>query len=67
MTAPAPAPARTVDLRALRRVADHGMFWPVVALLVLLVACGLKSPGFLDVTLRDGHLFGQLIDMLRNH
>jgi ribose/xylose/arabinose/galactoside ABC-type transport system permease subunit len=53
-------------LAALRRAADHGLFWPVVALVVLLVACGLRSPGFLDVTLRDGHLFGQLIDMLRN-
>ncbi len=61
-----PPPTRGLSVQALRRVTDHGIFWPVVALLVLLLACGLKSPGFLDVTLRDGHLFGQLIDLLRN-
>ncbi|TKR24231.1 ABC transporter permease [Cellulomonas hominis] len=69
MTTPTSTPgARGADrgLVLLRRVADHGLLWPVVALVVLIVACGLKSPGFLDVALRDGHLFGQLIDLLRN-
>lgn len=65
-TSSTPTPPRPAPLAALRRVADHGLLWPVVALIVLLLACGLKSPGFLDVTLRDGHLFGQLIDLLRN-
>ena len=50
----------------LRTISGHGMFWPVVALLVLLLACGLRSPGFLDITIRDGHLFGQLVDITRN-
>ncbi|MEP7763475.1 ABC transporter permease [Sanguibacter sp. 25GB23B1] len=49
----------------LRRAFHHRLFWPVVALVVLLLACGLRSPGFLDVSVRDGHLFGQLIDILR--
>ena len=50
----------------LRDVSHHGLFWPVVALVLLIVACGIKSPGFLDVAVRDGHLFGQLVDILRN-
>ncbi len=53
-------------LEVLRRAADHTLFWPVVGLLGLLLACGLKSPGFLDVSVQDGHLFGQVIDLLRN-
>ncbi|WP_136519948.1 ABC transporter permease [Cellulomonas telluris] len=49
-----------------REVTQHGLLWPSVALVVLLLACGVKSPGFLDVTLRDDHLYGQLVDLLRN-
>jgi ribose/xylose/arabinose/galactoside ABC-type transport system permease subunit len=50
----------------LRDIAHHGLFWPVVALVVLILACGLRSPGFLDIEMRDGHLFGQLVDIARN-
>lgn len=46
--------------------AAHSSFWPAVALVILLVACGIKSPGFLSVSVMDGHLFGQLIDIARN-
>ncbi|MEH3078297.1 MAG: ABC transporter permease [Quadrisphaera sp.] len=49
-----------------RRVAGHTLFWPTAALVVLLVACAVASPGFLDVTVRDGALVGQPIDLLRN-
>lgn len=48
------------------RVAKHHLFWPVVALLALWVACGIVSPGFLDIKVVDGHLFGQLVDITRN-
>lgn len=48
-----------------RRVFHHKLFWPVVALLVLLLAAGARSPGFLSVSVQDGHLFGQLIDIMR--
>jgi len=46
--------------------AAHSSFWPAVALIILLVACGIMSPGFLSITIMDGHLFGQLIDIVRN-
>lgn len=47
------------------RVFHHRMFWPVVALVALLLACGAQSPGFLNITVRDGNLYGQLIDIMR--
>ncbi|MGC5167527.1 ABC transporter permease [Luteimicrobium sp. DT211] len=47
------------------RLVRHNLFWPIVALVVLLLACGIVSPGFLDVTVQDGHLFGQIVDILR--
>jgi len=50
----------------LARLTSHTLFWPVVALVVLLLACGIRSPGFLTISVNDGHLFGQLIDILRN-
>lgn len=48
-----------------RRGFHHKLFWPVVALVALLLAAGARSPGFLDVTVQDGHLFGQIIDIMR--
>ncbi len=48
-----------------RKITQHRLFWPVVALVVLIVACGIKNPTFLDVEIRDGHLFGQLVDIAR--
>jgi len=46
-------------------IARHRLFWPLVALVVLLVASALKSPTFLEITVRDGHLFGGPVDILR--
>ncbi|MCM3661429.1 ABC transporter permease [Georgenia satyanarayanai] len=57
---------RPAGRNLLRDISSHGMFWPIVALVLLVLACGLRSPGFLDVTVRDGHLFGQLVDIARN-
>ncbi|WP_413452404.1 ABC transporter permease [Georgenia phoenicis] len=57
---------RRAGRNLLRDVSSHGMFWPVVALVLLVLACGLRSSGFLDIALRDGHLFGQLVDIARN-
>ncbi len=50
----------------IRTVSRHHLFWPVVALVALWIACGIVSPGFLDIKLVDGHLFGQLVDIARN-
>ncbi len=65
-TTPARPPAGSRAATVWREVTHHGLFWPLLALVLLLLACGIASPGFLDVTVRDGHLFGQVIDLLRN-
>jgi len=47
-------------------VVKHRLFWPVVALLTLVVINTAVRPQFIKVTVRDGQLYGALIDILRN-
>jgi galactofuranose transport system permease protein len=49
-----------------QRVHRHRLFWPVVALVALLVANTVNRPSFLSVRVQDGHLFGALINLLKN-
>jgi simple sugar transport system permease protein len=58
---PAPAPAVT-PLRAL--LLQHPLLRPVAALLVLLVLDALLVPGFFRLDIKDGHLYGALVDIL---
>jgi galactofuranose transport system permease protein len=44
----------------------HRLFWPLVALLTLVVINTIARPQFIKVTVRDGQLYGALIDILRN-
>lgn len=44
----------------------HRLFWPVAALVAMLVADTVKSHTFLQIRMRDGHLYGALIDVIRN-
>lgn len=44
----------------------HRLFWPVVALLALLLGDLIASPAFFSIELRDGHLYGNLVDILKN-
>ena len=50
----------------LARLVASRLFWPIVMLLVLFAINLIAFPGFFAVTLRDGHLFGSLVDILRN-
>ncbi|MFI6761690.1 ABC transporter permease [Micromonospora sp. NPDC050417] len=43
----------------------HRLFWPLAILAVLLLGNLVFTPGFFSVQLRDGHLYGSLIDILR--
>jgi simple sugar transport system permease protein len=47
-------------------VLKHRLFWPIVALLTLVVINTVARPQFIKVTVRDGQLYGALIDILRN-
>jgi galactofuranose transport system permease protein len=47
------------------RASRHALFWPAVVLLILIVANVAYRPTFVSIELRDGHLYGSLIDILR--
>ena len=49
-----------------RRATGSPLFWPVAALVVLLVCDALVVPGFLSLRIQDGHLYGSLVDILKN-
>ncbi|MFI5955976.1 ABC transporter permease [Cryptosporangium sp. NPDC051539] len=52
-------------MNRLRALSRHRLFWPAVALVVLLVSNVFFSPTFFQIRLQDGHLYGSLIDILR--
>jgi simple sugar transport system permease protein len=43
----------------------HRLFWPVAMLVALLLSNLFFTSGFFAIEVRDGHLFGSLIDILR--
>ncbi len=48
------------------RIVRHQLFWPVCALLTLIVVNTVARPRFMKITVQDGRLYGALIDILRN-
>ncbi|MFF3857019.1 ABC transporter permease [Micromonospora sp. NPDC002575] len=46
-------------------VTGHRLFWPLVVLVVLLAANTVYRPSFLSVELKNGHLYGSLVDIVR--
>ncbi len=49
----------------MRALAKHRLVWPVLILLALLVGNVLFTPSFFSVVMKDGHLYGSTIDILR--
>lgn len=47
----------------LRRLVAHPLFWPLLTLTLLVLGNGLVNPGFLSLHWRDGHLYGNLVDI----
>jgi ribose/xylose/arabinose/galactoside ABC-type transport system permease subunit len=50
----------------MRKATTHPLFWPIAALAGLLVVNVIARPSFLSIRMQDGHLYGNLIDILRN-
>ena len=48
------------------KVFKHRLVLPIAALLALILINTISRPSFLSVTVRDGQLYGSLIDILRN-
>jgi simple sugar transport system permease protein len=40
------------------------LFWPIATLLLLIAINALINPGFLEIHWRDGHFYGNLVDIL---
>ncbi len=50
----------------MRNLTKHNLFWPLLALVLLLVVSVIATPSFFSIRIQDGHLYGSLIDILRN-
>ncbi|WP_112247540.1 ABC transporter permease [Kribbella monticola] len=50
----------------MRELVRRPLFWSTLALLLLIALNTAVTPSFLSVRLQDGHLYGSLIDILRN-
>src|SRR5262245_21313297 len=48
------------------RIRGNRLFWPLVALASILIADAIFEPQFFKIGILDGHLFGNLIDVLNN-
>jgi simple sugar transport system permease protein len=49
-----------------RKITESRLFFPFIALAVILLFDLIFDPGFFALTTRGGHLYGNLIDILRN-
>jgi simple sugar transport system permease protein len=49
-----------------KQVLTHRLVLPIAALVVLILINTVSRPSFLSITVRDGQLYGSLIDILRN-
>lgn len=50
----------------LKRIREQRSFWPLVALALILLADVIFAPGFFKIGIMDGHLYGNLIDVVNN-
>jgi simple sugar transport system permease protein len=50
----------------MKKIVKHRVFWPVAALVALLLVNAIARPSFLSITVQDGELYGSLISLLRN-
>ena len=50
----------------LKRIRESRLFWPLVALALILVTDVIFAPGFFKIGILDGHLYGNIIDVFNN-
>jgi galactofuranose transport system permease protein len=49
-----------------KRIRENRLFWPLVAWVIILLFDAIFSPGFFKIGILDGHLYGNLIDVVNN-
>jgi simple sugar transport system permease protein len=55
-----------IKLTLFERIRENRLFWPLVALILILVVDAIFAPGFFKIGVLDGHLYGNLIDVFNN-
>jgi len=50
----------------LKRFRENPIFWPLVALALILIFDAIFAPSFFKIGILDGHLYGNLIDVLND-
>lgn len=50
----------------LQRILAHKIIWPLLALIVILVYNLIFTPGFMSIEIKNGRLFGSLIDIIKH-
>lgn len=46
------------------KIYNAKIFWPLTSLIILLLFNFIMTPSFLSISMKDGHLFGNTIDIL---
>ena len=54
------------NMAFLKRIRESRLFWPLAAWLLILAFDAIFAPGFFKIGILDGHLYGNLIDVLNN-
>src|SRR5512139_905045 len=49
-----------------KRFRENRLFWPLVALALILIVDAIFAPGFFKIGILDGHLYGNLVDVFNN-
>jgi len=49
-----------------KRFRESRVFWPLVALALILIIDAIFAPGFFKIGILDGHLYGNMVDVFNN-
>ncbi|WP_069998288.1 ABC transporter permease [Cellulosilyticum sp. I15G10I2] len=49
---------------SIKKLTKYQMFWPITALLLVMLFNLFFTPGFFNLEIKDGHLFGSIIDII---
>ncbi|MGE5377723.1 MAG: ABC transporter permease [Bacteroidota bacterium] len=50
----------------IKRFRENRLFWPFVALALILIVDAIFAPGFFKIGVLDGHLYGNIVDVFNN-
>src|SRR5215212_240415 len=61
-----PGKGFVTGISPLKRIRESRLFWPLAAWVLILLFDAIFIPGFFKIGIQDGHLYGNLIDVLNN-